>query len=310
LFSVSTSSLAADCIVDFTINDQWNEGFTANVRVTNNQRALTDWTINWTLPNGQEINQAWNVLLGSTSGNISGTNESYNGNLALNQTVEFGYTALFSSPDTIQTVPDFRFNGELCDVSAQGGGVNPGMPDQGEPAEQGAYSINNEQSLISFVTTKKVTATEANRFDTINASIDSEGNVRILIDLDSVNTNISVRDQNIRQYLFETDTYPIAEITATLAQNIIIGIAVGSSQQIQMPVSLTLHGVTQSIDSVLLVQRLSENKLVVGTLKPIIINADDYGLMPGIDMLKNIASLTSISMAIPVDVQLVFEKQQ
>jgi len=54
--------------------------------------------------------------------------------------------------------------------------------------------------------------------------------------------------------------------------------------------------------------KLVDNRLLVRSTTPIIIDAQDYDLTEGIEMLRAVAKLPSISHAVPVSYSLVFEK--
>mgnify|MGYP003311122456 FL=1 len=54
--------------------------------------------------------------------------------------------------------------------------------------------------------------------------------------------------------------------------------------------------------------KLADNRLMVATKQPLLLNASALGLADGIEQLRAIANLPSISLAVPVTFQLLFEK--
>jgi hypothetical protein len=54
--------------------------------------------------------------------------------------------------------------------------------------------------------------------------------------------------------------------------------------------------------------RLADNRLMVSTTQPLLLSASALGLADGIERLRAIANLPSISLAVPVTFQLLFEK--
>ncbi len=48
----------------------------------------------------------------------------------------------------------------------------------------------------------------------MRGSVSSDGSVNVAIELDSVNTLIEVRNERVREMLFETVNFPLAKITA------------------------------------------------------------------------------------------------
>ncbi|MFE9917019.1 cellulose binding domain-containing protein [Micromonospora sp. NPDC005553] len=79
------------CTAVYSVQDQWNGGFVANVSVTAGSTALTGWRVTLTLPSGASVSSLWNGLSSGTSGTITVANQSYNGRLAAGQATSFGF---------------------------------------------------------------------------------------------------------------------------------------------------------------------------------------------------------------------------
>ncbi|NES14909.1 MULTISPECIES: cellulose binding domain-containing protein [Micromonospora] len=79
------------CTAAYSVQDQWNGGFVANVNVTAGTAALTGWRVTLTLPSGASVSSLWNGVASGTSGTITVANQSYNGQLAAGQTTSFGF---------------------------------------------------------------------------------------------------------------------------------------------------------------------------------------------------------------------------
>lgn len=109
---IGTAHAATSCDVTYATND-WNTGFTANVTVTNTgSRPINGWTLNFTLPGGQQITNFWNAAVTGRSGPISARNIDHNGTLAPGGNTAFGfqgtYTGSYSTPGS------FTLNGTTC----------------------------------------------------------------------------------------------------------------------------------------------------------------------------------------------------
>ena len=66
---VSTASAADGCSVEYTVASDWGSGFTADVTVTNDSGGpVTGWTVEWTLPSGHTITNAWKRRVWMPSG--------------------------------------------------------------------------------------------------------------------------------------------------------------------------------------------------------------------------------------------------
>jgi hypothetical protein len=89
------------CTATYRVTGTWQDGFQAEVAVANTGSAPTSgWTVNWTLPSGQAVNQVWNGSL-TTSGNAATvTNVSYNGTLAPGAAAAFGFLGSGNSATT------------------------------------------------------------------------------------------------------------------------------------------------------------------------------------------------------------------
>lgn len=95
--SVSSSVPATGVNCEYIINDQWNTGFTATIRITNNGTdTINGWNIGWTYDDQSRVSNAWNADL---SGNnpYSASNIGWNGLIDPGNSVEFGFQGTKSS---------------------------------------------------------------------------------------------------------------------------------------------------------------------------------------------------------------------
>ncbi|GAB2900269.1 glucuronyl esterase domain-containing protein [Streptomyces mayteni] len=81
------------CGAGYRTVNSWSGGFQGEVTVTNTSgAALTGWSVGLTLAPGQSISNLWNGQQSGTSGAITVRNTQWNGALAPNGTVTFGFT--------------------------------------------------------------------------------------------------------------------------------------------------------------------------------------------------------------------------
>ncbi len=86
----SSSSVIAVANCQYVISNEWNNGFTAAIRIKNNGTSVINgWNLNWNFTDGSRITSSWNATL-SGSNPYSATNLSWNGTLSPGQTIEFG----------------------------------------------------------------------------------------------------------------------------------------------------------------------------------------------------------------------------
>jgi acetylxylan esterase len=84
------------CTATYSVVNQWQGGFQANVTVTNGSSARSSWQVGWTFPNGQTITQLWNGTPTQSGSSVTVRNVSFNGNLAAGQSTSFGFTGAWN----------------------------------------------------------------------------------------------------------------------------------------------------------------------------------------------------------------------
>ena len=88
--SSSSSSSAAGSKCQYVLSNEWNTGFTATIRVTNNgSTTINGWTIGWSYSDGSVVTSSWNATV-TGSNPYSATNISWNGTIQPGQSAEFG----------------------------------------------------------------------------------------------------------------------------------------------------------------------------------------------------------------------------
>ncbi|OOC54101.1 MULTISPECIES: endo-1,4-beta-xylanase [Nocardiopsis] len=85
-----TDPPSGDCEADYTITNEWNNGFQAEVTVTAGT-SLTGWTVTWSLGSGESVSHAWNASVSSSGSNVTATDAGYNGTLSAGQSTSFGF---------------------------------------------------------------------------------------------------------------------------------------------------------------------------------------------------------------------------
>lgn len=178
----------------------------------------------------------------------------------------------------------------------------------GETSLEGDWTLDADQASLQFVTVKATDILEVHHFGELAGSVSADGAAEVTITLDTVSTNIDIRDERMREFLFETETYPAATISTTLAPETFASLATG--EMLVTPVELTvdLHGTSDVIATQLAVTRLGPDKVLVATTDPIIVDGYAFGLDGGIEHLRELASLPSITASVPVTFSLVFER--
>lgn len=162
------------------------------------------------------------------------------------------------------------------------------------------WVVDSSQSQLNFVSIKKNKVAEVHVFKELSGIYDSQGQFLLQIDLASVDTHNLVRDDRMKQFLFEVNQFSTAKLVAKIDTALIDAIAEGANELLTVNANLELHGVATKLTLDVIVTRLVGAKLSVVSAQPIIINAGDFGLIPGINKLMALAALPSISEAVPV----------
>ena len=170
------------------------------------------------------------------------------------------------------------------------------------------WVLNSKESRLNFISVKKTHIAEIHQFKELKGELDGQGNFSFEIDLNSVDTNIDIRNERMREYLFQSGLkqFSQATVSANIDTAVVDGLTVGANTVLAVDASLSLHGQTKPLSLELSVSRLADDELLVVSTKPVIIKAEDFALVSGIDKLKELAKLPSISHAVPVTFELLF----
>lgn len=168
------------------------------------------------------------------------------------------------------------------------------------------WQLAGNDSSVNFVSVKKANIAEMHHFKSLSGSISDAGKAQLVIDLASVETNIPIRNERMQQMLFETAKFAKATISADVDAAKLKALKPGQTAAISADVTVDVHGQQQSEKATLQVTGLEAGKLLVTTGAPIVINAGNYKLLEGIEKLRQVAGLDSISPIVPVTAKLVF----
>ena len=160
-----------------------------------------------------------------------------------------------------------------------------------------------QTSSITYVSTKNNLIAENNQFTTITGGITSKGQANLRIDLSSVETHVEIRNQRMRDIFFEVTDYPEAVITAQLQPQDLAHIESGAPLDIDLPLTISLHGVTAETSAKLRAAKFGQ-RIWVSAREPLLISARDFGLEAGVAALQEIAGLNGIAGTVPVTIDL------
>ncbi len=171
------------------------------------------------------------------------------------------------------------------------------------------WQLNDKLSRLTFISTKAHHVGEVHRFQRLSGAVSGAGDATLEIDLASVDTGIAIRDDRMREMLFETNLYPLATLSTNVALEDLEKLHSGRSVASAQEITVNLHGQQQVVTTEMLITRLTPHRFLVTSTQPVVIQASQFGLVAGLEKLREIVGLPAISHAVPVSFQLVFDKQ-
>jgi len=169
------------------------------------------------------------------------------------------------------------------------------------------WTLDGNNSSLYYVTSKAAALSELNSFAELSGSISDDGNAMVSISLGSVDTAIDIRNERMREIVFQVATYPLASISVDADSSKLASLQPGESYRATHAATLDLHGMQQSLSVEVVVSGLQEGGLLVSLAKPLIVNVASYGLAQSVEQLREIAGLPSINNNIVVDFTLQFD---
>jgi hypothetical protein len=176
-------------------------------------------------------------------------------------------------------------------------------------AAQADWSLVNGASSFYYVTSKAAAISEVNSFRSLSGTITDSGLATLDIDLASVDTAIEIRDQRMRDLVFEVAEYPSATVTVPVDSAALDAMQPGSSKNANHTATVELHGLQSAFEVELQLIKLDATSVQVQLTKPLLVGAAAFGLTEGVEQLREIAGLPSINPTVVVDFTLVYHKQ-
>lgn len=170
------------------------------------------------------------------------------------------------------------------------------------------WVLDNKASTLDFITTKNVSKTEVQTFNAMQGQIQGK-TATITVDLSSVDTGIEIRDQRVQELLFNVVKFPSATASINIKEADVNAIKTGQMITMHVDAVINLHGVKQTVPVQLEVVALAQNKRLVISRHPVIVNLTNFNLLDGVNALRDIAKLQSINVAVPVTFSLLFTQK-
>lgn len=175
-----------------------------------------------------------------------------------------------------------------------------------DPFENG-WTLDADASELRFMSVKKGNLAETNRFATISGLITENGKAQVRVLMDSVDTNVDLRNVRMRFLFFETFKFPETTISVQLDPDQLRDLHVTRRKMVELPYTLSLHGVTVEETAEVAVTLMSNDRVNVSATTPIAIKLADFNLETGREKLQEAANVVIVPLGI-VSFDFVFDR--
>ncbi|MFD4475438.1 MULTISPECIES: cellulose binding domain-containing protein [unclassified Streptomyces] len=147
----AASAAAPACSVEYSVTGQWDGGFQAAVKVTNNGAAKDGWSLSFAFADGQKVTQGWAAKWSQSGASVTAANESWNGALPSGGSVSAGFIGSRSGANTVPTA--FKLNGTTCNTDV----TDPTDPtDPGGEGEAPALKVSGNKLVDASGATRRL----------------------------------------------------------------------------------------------------------------------------------------------------------
>lgn len=167
------------------------------------------------------------------------------------------------------------------------------------------WALDSANSRVNFISIKKGNIGESHDFTDLSGVI-TDNTPTITIKPDSIESHVPIRNERMRELLFETGLYPTIEVKADAVPQL-GSMKTGDSLLATIPASLSMHGVSHTLDLELRISKLNKQTLIVSSTQPVIVRAADYNMVEGIVKLSALVNNLAIAESVPVSFSLQFK---
>jgi len=171
------------------------------------------------------------------------------------------------------------------------------------------WQLDNESSRLSFGSIKKASVGESNYFSNLKGGVSAEGKAQIQIDLASVETGVDIRNDRLKEHVFKVASWPEASLSMEVDLASLEALKPGEIMVLEdVDTSVSIAGVESEVTSSVVATRLSPTRIMVQPDLVVMLDAEEFNLEGGVEILREIMELSSISTAIPVSYRFVFDR--
>jgi lysophospholipase L1-like esterase len=104
LFTMNLSAApvtSGNYTIDYSIENDWGNGATVSVKITNNGTAIQDWSLEWAFSGNQQIANMWNASYTQNGTTVVVKNIAWNGDISTNASQSFGFNLTYSGSNAM-----------------------------------------------------------------------------------------------------------------------------------------------------------------------------------------------------------------
>ncbi len=170
------------------------------------------------------------------------------------------------------------------------------------------WSVNSAQSSLNFVSVKNDVVAETHSFKDLTGTFTEAGEFSVAIPALSIDTAIPIRNERILEHVLAAKQYATINAKGKVDSKVLAALKTGDSVVVEQALDLTLLTQTQSLKAKVKVTKVSETQLVVTTVAPIMLDVNKFQLNAGVEKLRELAGLKTISPMVPTTFSLVLVK--
>lgn len=167
-----------------------------------------------------------------------------------------------------------------------------------------------QPSSIHFLTNKNTHITEVHSFKAFDSKISESGYAVLNIDLTSVDTRIAIRDERMQEHLFESSRFSEAKFEAEIPVTVLAQVSAGTPTSFDLNGTISLHGEQAKANCKVIISPNKDKTISVTSVTPMMIDAESFNLVAGINKLKEIAGLKTITRTVPLTFSLTYKEVQ
>lgn len=175
-------------------------------------------------------------------------------------------------------------------------------------AQADTWTLDTDNSSLHFVSVKNDVVAETHRFTELSGAI-NDGTLEISIPVSSLDTAIPIRNERMLKHLFQATEFEFATATAQIPTELYASDSANGTFPAIIPLTVFIAGETVELEAVVQVTRIGTDRLLATTSQPLLINAQEFKLIEGINKLQEIAGLKAIDHVVPVTFTVQFERE-